>query len=157
MLTAHGYLFALNPLSRITLALVVFFALASGACLAEDQAWSGSGDESSWSDEYNWFPTGVPTLGSDAAIDSEGASVICDETFQAKSISIGGNETSQLAVENFINGQIKPSSASDIAVLNRPGGTFSLQGRVGVVKIHGTYEDSEQPASSEPSFMFWTD
>ncbi|UCD54732.1 MAG: hypothetical protein JSV93_04200 [Candidatus Omnitrophota bacterium] len=128
--------------------------LVATPLLAEDRTWSGGGDGTSWSDKENWFPEEVPTLEGDVTIDDEDASPVCDETFSAKSIIIGGQETSRLTVEKFIYGQIKPSSTSDTAISNRKGGTLLLKG-AGIITVHGKYEDSEPALTSEPSFLFW--
>lgn len=137
----------------IIICIVLMFA---SSAYAEDKTWSGSGDGTSWTDADNWFPENEPTLSSDVAIDSEDASVVCDETFNAKSVSIGGRNTSQLTAQNFIYGTIEPASTSDNAILNQSGGTFKLQGS-GVMTLRGTYTDTEGTLVSEPSFMFWVE
>ncbi len=150
-----------NKLNRFSWLLVLIFVVISvltltSTALAEDRTWSSAGDGASWSDEENWFPEEVPTLTDDVTIDDEDASAVCDETFSAKSIIIGGQETSKLTIEKFIYGQIKPASTSDTAISNRKGGTLLLKG-VGIITVHGKYEDSETSLAPEPSFLFWVE
>lgn len=137
--------------------MLIGMLLAAFPIEAAEKTWSGSGDASSWSDDDNWFPQVEPTAGDDVLIDAEDVSVTCSETFKAKSISIGGNETSTLISENFIFGTISPEATSDVAIDNRQGGTFRLKG-AGIVTLQGQYKDSlgEGGVSvDEPSFMFW--
>lgn len=121
---------------------------------AEEKTWTAAGDGTAWSDDDNWFVAVAPTSTDDVLIDKENAAVVSTQTFQAKSISIGGRETSTLTSNDFIYGLIKPSSNSEVAVLNRKGGKFTLKG-VGIVTLKGQYKDSEESLASEPSFMFW--
>ena len=122
--------------------------------VAGEKGWSGSGDGSSWSDDNNWYPAAEPNLSDDVTIDTEGTAVICDETFKAKSITVGGSETSTLTSENFIYGTVTPATTSDTAILNRSGGTITLKG-VGVLTLKGQYKDLEETVGPEPSFIFW--
>ena len=124
------------------------------AAEAADKTWSGSGDGTSWSDDDNWSPAVAPTSADAVSIDTEETSVVCDETFSAKSVTIGGRETSTLTSSNFIYGTVTPDSTSDIAISNRKDGKFTLQG-AGIVTVKGQYKDSEESLISEPSFMFW--
>lgn len=121
---------------------------------AEEKIWSGAGDGWSWSDDDNWSPTVVPTEADGVLIDVEDASLICTETFKAKSITIGGRQTSKLTSNNFIFGLISPASGSAIAILNRRGGTLTLKG-AGILTLRGQYKDSEEALAVSPSFMFW--
>ena len=77
-------------------------------------------------------------------------------TFNAKSITLGGRGTSTLTVEDFIYGTIAPSATSDTAFWNRSGGKIVLN-KVGKVTIRGTYKDSEDTPTPEPSFLFWAE
>jgi len=122
---------------------------------ADDKSWTGSGDGTSYSDEYNWFPAGAPNPASDAAIDENDASVEANSTFYAKSITVGGRNTSTMTVNKFIYGTVEPSSVSDTAVMTRPGGKTVLKGSVGTVTLKGQYVDSEESVAEEPSFVFW--
>ncbi|MFH1504686.1 MAG: hypothetical protein ABIH08_04805 [Candidatus Omnitrophota bacterium] len=135
--------------------LAIFLLLLISVSLpAEDKSWSGSGDGVNWADDDNWFIDVEPTNADDVSIDLNGASVTCTETFSAKSITLGGRETSDLISNNFVFGTVSPDSTSDIAILNRSGGVFTLKGS-GVVTLQGSYKDSEESLTSEPSFMFW--
>ena len=142
-----------RPASIIVLCIAFMFAVTG---YAADKTWSGDGDASSWSDGDNWYPATEPTLSDDVTIDAPNASVSCDETFRVKSIAMGGRETSTLTSENFIYGTVSPASTSDIAILNRSGGTIILKG-VGVLTISGQYKDSEGTLVAEPNFIFWVE
>ena len=138
--------------------LIILFCVLFVLSLAQanEKNWLGSGDGTDWADEENWYPEGAPTLITDVLIDAEDATVISTETFKAKSIQLGGSETSTLTINNFIYGTIEPDASSDTAVLNSSGGTFVLTG-AGTVTIRGQYEGSKGAADLEPSFMFWVE
>jgi len=121
---------------------------------ADEKTWSASGDGSTWSDEDNWSPADIPTSADDVLIDAEDASVVCTSTYNARSISIGGRETSNLISNSYIFGTISPDSGSNIAIENRSGGTFTLKGG-GTVTLQGQYKDSTEGLVAEPGFMFW--
>jgi hypothetical protein len=121
---------------------------------AADKVWGGGGDETSWSDDDNWSPAAEPTSADDALIDAEDASVVCAQTFAAKTVTLGGRENTSLTTNNFVFGTIAPDTSSDVAILNRGGGTLTLTG-AGVITVHGKYQDSEESLVNEPSFMFW--
>lgn len=122
---------------------------------AADTTWSGSGDGTNWSDADNWFPAAEPTTENDVLIDMKDILVECTQNFQAKSLTIGGRETSTLAINNFIFGAIAPDVGSDIAILNRRRGIFIFKGAGGTVTVKGQYRDSNESLALEPSFMFW--
>jgi hypothetical protein len=121
---------------------------------AADKNWSGGGDGSSWSDKDNWYPASKPKFSDDVTIDAEDASVVCNQTFKAKSIAVGGRETSTLSSENYIYGTVTPDTTSETAILNRSQGTITLKG-AGVLTLKGRYKDSEESLTPEPSFLFW--
>lgn len=123
---------------------------------AADKTWNAAGDQTSWTDNDNWFPVNEPTAADDVLIDTQNSSVICDETFTAKSITIGGREPSVLATNNFVFGTVSPDAASETAILNRTDGKITLTG-AGVITLKGQYQDSESTLTSEPSFMFWVE
>lgn len=128
--------------------------LLASTAMADEKVWSASGDASTWSDKDNWSPDGIPKKKDDVLIDTEDAAVTCDKTFKAKSITVGGRETSTLTSNNFIFGTVSPDSGSDIAVTTRSGGTITLTG-AGTITVQGQYKDSEESLVPEPSFMFW--
>lgn len=137
----------------------ILFILCCLLCLtvsakAADKTWSGSGDASTWSDDSNWSPSSAPTSESDVLIDTSNASVTCDQTYKAKSITIGGRQTSTLTSNNFIFGTISPASASGTAISNRSRGKFISKG-AGAIKVQGQYLDTEGALTSEKSFIFW--
>ncbi|MBU4342805.1 MAG: hypothetical protein KJ902_04290 [Candidatus Omnitrophica bacterium] len=138
--------------ASIVMVCITFIFISIG--YAEEKNWSGAGDGSSWSDDDNWSPASAPTSADEALIDTDGASVVCTETFNAKSVTIGGNEAITLTSNNFIFGTISPGSGSLVAILNRSGGTYTLKG-AGIVTVKGQYKDSEESLVAEPSFMFW--
>ncbi|MFC1632242.1 hypothetical protein ACFL2I_06785 [Candidatus Omnitrophota bacterium] len=138
--------------------LVILFLALCGLhftqCYAEQKVWSGDGDGSSWSDDDNWSPAVEPASADEALIDAAGAAVSFEQTFSAKSITVGGREDTTLTIGNFIFGTIAPDSSSDPALVNRSGGTITLQG-AGVITLQGKYEGSKEGLTDEPSFMFW--
>ncbi|MFH1798852.1 MAG: hypothetical protein ABH844_05940 [Candidatus Omnitrophota bacterium] len=123
---------------------------------ADDITWSSGGDGAAWTDADNWFPSDEPSSLDDVVIDASSAAVVCSQTFEAKSIIVGGHQTSQLAIQNFVYGDISPAAGTSNAITNRNGGTIILRGSAGVVRVSGKYEDSEPAFSAEPSFLFWT-
>jgi len=122
--------------------------------IAAEKNWSAAGDAATWSDDDNWSPAAEPTSADDVSIDAESAAVTCTETFKAKSVTVGGRETSTLTTNNFIFGTVSPDSVLDIGILTRSGGTITLTG-AGTVTVQGQYEDSEESLTDEPSFLFW--
>lgn len=157
----HEQKFRVNPRShpRKSVSIIgivcIAFLLAS-AVYAAEKNWDAGGDGSDWSDGDNWHPAGIPTLADDIVIDSEDAEVTCSQTFKAKSITVGGRETSKLTSENFVYGTVEPDATSDVAMLCRPGGTIKLK-KAGVLTLKGQYMDSEETLAAEPSFIFWVE
>lgn len=143
-------------MKKITLLFCLIFLLpvVCGPVYAEDRTWAASGDGVSWSDADNWFPDSVPISTDDVLIDFEDAAVVCNDTFRASSITLGGWEPSTLTSEDFVFGVIAPDSTSDSALICRKGGKIMLQGD-GVMTISGKYESSNAELTPEPSFMFW--
>lgn len=135
---------------------IAFLFAVCGLAIAAEKNWDAGGDASSWSDGDNWHAAGIPTSADDVVIDREDAAVICARTFKAKSITIGGQETSTLTSENFIYGTVAPDTTSEVAILNRAGGTITLKG-AGVLILKGKYKDSEGALAAEPSFIFWVE
>ena len=142
-----------NILISIFVAICIIFVFVSTAIAAEKN-WAAAGDGSTWSDDDNWSPAAAPTTADDVLIDTEGAAVTCAETFKAKSVIVGGRETSSLTSNNFIFGTVAPDSSSDVSMMTRSGGTITLKG-AGTVTVQGQYKDSEETLVPEPSFMFW--
>jgi len=127
-----------------------------GPVMADSKSWDSGGDDSSWNDSDNWHPAAVPVIADDIIIDYDGASVLCDATFRAKSVTIGGRETSEMTSDNFVYGLIEPDMPSEVAILNRRGGHIILKG-AGTLTLKGEYKDSEAGLGAEPSFMFWVE
>lgn len=123
---------------------------------AADKTWSGGSDGVSWSDQDNWYPSEVPTANDDVLIDIEDGQISANQTFTAKSITIGGREVTILTTDSFVFGTIEPDEVTDSAIINRSGGKITLSGS-GVITLKGKYESSKQASTiiSEPSFMFW--
>ncbi len=140
----------------IFLFLIITMLLLAFPAVAAEKVWNGGGDDSTWVGDDNWSPAVAPAAADDVTIDTEGASVSCDRTFNAKSITLGGRETVTLTSENFVYGTVKPDTTSDAAILNRSGGTLTLKG-VGVLTLKGQYKDSEESLTPEPSFIFWVE
>ena len=128
-------------------------ALNISPCLAADKNWSGAIDATDWFGEENWYPSSAPAGLDNAIINAKDANVKISETFNAKSITLGGYEASYLTVDEFISGTIAPSSPSDIAILTRKDGHLILKG-AGTVVVKGTYKKSEEDLVSQPSLVF---
>ncbi len=148
-------------LKKILILFIVCFILYPSTFIlvySADKTWSGGGDGVNWSDQDNWYPTEVPTASDDLLIDIEDGQISGDQTFTAKSITIGGRESTALTTDSFVFGTIEPDEVTDVAVTNRSGGKITLSGS-GVITLKGKYESSKQAATitSEPSFMFWVE
>ena len=139
--------------SGLIAALTLFFPLSS--LYAAEKNWIGSGDGINWNDDSNWFPVMEPALADEVTVNVLDAPVVVREEFNAKSLSIGGNITSSVSVEENISGTIAPATASDVAVLDGVGGKFILKGAAGTVTLRGKYKDSETPLSDEPALVFY--
>ena len=137
-----------------SLCFFVFIFIVFISLQAAEKNWSGGGDGSTWVDDDNWSGAVAPSASDDVLIDVENVSVICNETFKAKSIIVGGRETSRLTTNDFIFGEVKPASTSGVAMMTRSGGTVTLSG-AGILTLGGKYQDSEETLDPEPSFMFW--
>ena len=122
---------------------------------AEDKSWNAGGDQSDWFDDANWLPAGKPTASDDVKIDMLSASSTLSQAFDIKSLTLGGKKASTLTVSNFVPGNVKPSSVSDLAVLNRKNGHLILKGSAGKITLNGAYKDSEEVIPEEPSFMLY--
>ncbi len=136
--------------------MVCIFLTGISAVKAEDRVFNAEGDGTSWSDDNNWSPAIAPTIADDVLINMENGSVVCTQTFKARSVTIGGSWDSILTSDNFIFGAISPDSTSDIAVHNRKGGIFRLIS-VGTVILRGQYKDSQESPVAQPSFIFSTE
>lgn len=133
---------------------VTSLLLLSVAVYAADKSWTGGGDGTYWSDTQNWFPVGVPTSADDVMIDLNNAGVICGKTFEAKSITMGGANTSALTSNDFIYGTVVPSSGSDNALYIRKNGSITLKGP-GTLTLKGKFKNSEEEGPpGEEAFMF---
>ncbi|HLD69963.1 MAG TPA: hypothetical protein VJA17_04280 [Candidatus Omnitrophota bacterium] len=133
---------------------LLFFALSGGAAEQSQKSWSGAGDGVSWSDDQNWSSGTVPVATDDVLVNTKDVAVMCTETFQAKSVTLGGSEPSSLTSSNFVFGAISSGSGSAPAVLNRSGGLLKLNG-AGTMTLKGQYRSSEEIPAPEPSFLFW--
>ena len=123
---------------------------------ADSKVWDGGGDGSTWADTENWHPDGIPTSGDDVTVDAEDASVLCERTFNAKSVTVGGRQGVTLTSDDFIYGTIEPDDGTEVAILNRRDGHIVLRG-AGTLTVRGQYKDSESELEAEPSFIFWVE
>lgn len=144
---------------KIIILFTIFFTLYTlhfTLIYAADKTWGGGGDGTNWSDEDNWYPAQVPTASDDVLIDIEDGEISADQTFTAKTLTIGGRESTTLTTDSFVFGTIEPDEVTDSAIINRFGGKITLSGS-GVITLKGKYESSKQASTvtSEPSFMFW--
>ena len=143
---------------RVLIFITLFALLSLNACpmvMAEDKSWNAGGDQSDWFDDANWLPAGKPTASDDVKIDMLSASSTLSQAFDIKSLTLGGKKASTLTVSNFVPGNVKPASVSNIAVLNRKNGHLILKGSAGKITLNGMYKDSEEVISEEPSFMLY--
>lgn len=121
---------------------------------AADKEWISAGDGTSWVDGKNWRPEGIPGLSDNVTIDYKDASVTCNRTFEAKSITVGGTTSSTLTKNDFISGTISPSSTSDDALHIRKNGLVTLKEK-GTITLKGKFKStSEEGYPGEESFMF---
>lgn len=146
-------------LKKILILFIVYFILYPSSFIlvySADTTWGGGGDGTNWSDEDNWYPAQVPTASDDVLIDIEDGEISADQTFTAKTLTIGGRESTTLTTDSFVFGTIEPDEVTDSAIINRFGGKITLSGS-GVITLKGKYESSKQASTvtSEPSFMFW--
>ncbi|MDD5270858.1 MAG: hypothetical protein PHE80_06710 [Candidatus Omnitrophica bacterium] len=131
----------------------VFTAACQGAAYCADKNWIGAGDASTWADPKNWNPEGAPTSADDVTIDLEGSSASASETFEAKSVTVGGGNTSVFSTENFVYGEISTASPSDEALYIKKAGTVVLNG-AGTITLRGMFKNTEETVTGEESFMF---
>jgi len=148
-------------LKKILILFIVYFILYPSTFIlaySADKTWGGGGDGVSWSDQDNWYPPVVPTASDDVLIDIEDGEITADQTFNAKSITVGGRETTTLTTDSFVFGTVEPDEVTDSAIINRSGGKITFGGS-GVITLKGKYESSKQASTitSEPSFMFWVE
>lgn len=141
----------------------IFLILGTCACLAgrqatawaTDKSWNAAGDQSNWFDDANWLPGEAPTSSDNAMINTQNASATIPQTFDVKSMTLGGKRASTVTVNNFIDGAVRPASPTDLAIYNRRDGHLILNGSVGKITLKGSYKDSEEVLPEEPSFMFY--
>ena len=122
--------------------------------LAEEKTWDAGGDALDWFDDDNWFPTIAPTNSDDVVIDIASTFVTVSQTFEAKSLTLGGQFGGKLQQSNFVYGTLDPGSGSSQALINRAEGKITLKGSAGLLRLKGQYIDSEKPLKDEPSFIF---
>ncbi len=149
---------SINPINSnnsITQAILMLFFIIffSPSVYAADKTWVGSGDASTWADQKNWLPSGVPTSADDITIDFKDSSVTAGKTFETRTLIIGGASASAFATDNFIYGGIAPSSASDDALYIRKDGIATLKGE-GTITLKGKFKNTEEALIGEESFIF---
>ena len=150
--------FSISPISYFLSAKTLLVTLCFSLVLilsvqADDKTWKGSTDATDFFGDENWYPSPHPAAPDNATINAKEADVKLSETFNVKSITLGGNEESHLTTDEFISGTIAPNAVSDIAILNRRDGHLVLKGP-GTVKAKGTYKDSEEDLAAQPSLVF---
>ena len=122
---------------------------------AEDKTWIGDSAQTDWFNDASWISAGTPTGSDDVVLDKLDASVAIGQNFNLKSLTLGGKKKSELTVNNFVIGQVKPANVTDIAVLNRRNGRLVLKGSADKVVLKGAYKNSEEVVPEESSFMFY--
>ena len=120
---------------------------------AADKNWIGAGDASTWADAKNWFPNTVPNSADNVTIDLQGSNVTATQTFEAKSLYIGGSSDSAFSTNDYIYGTLIPDSSSNYALYIRKGGFVVLSGQ-GIITLRGTFINTEETLSGQESFMF---
>jgi hypothetical protein len=131
--------------------LTVFGAIA-GHVYAEQKAFSGSGDGSSWHDAANWFASGVPSAADAVAINKSGMTVATAIDFAAQSVLVAGKAVSSWEVAPFVYGTVTPPTSSDNALYIRRDGTVVLSG-AGTIVLKGSFKNSEEHLATESSVM----
>ena len=139
----------------LTVGIVCVLLTQLPLAMAGQKTWTGAGDTAEWSEDQNWQPDAAPTSSDDVTINAPGASVAPSETFDAKSITIGGSQTSTFTEGKFISGTVEPTTTSDVAVENRRRGKLILKGSAGTLKLKGKYKDSEESLADQPSLIFF--
>ena len=132
---------------------VTILIFLSFSVYADEKQWSGAGDGLYWKDDDNWSPAAVPTVSDDVTISKEDATVYASETFNAKSLTVGGRGTAAFSSENFVYGNIAPAAGTDIALYIRKDGEVTLKG-AGDLTLKGAFKNSQEALVSEPAFMF---
>lgn len=140
------FIFILNLILNLNLSIY-------GLAVAADNQWSGAGDGIYWKDGQNWSRASVPAASDDVRISKEDADVYADETFNAKSLNVGGRGRAVFNSENFVYGNIAPAAGTDIALYIRKDGEVTLKG-AGDITVKGQLKNSQETLVSEPSFMF---
>lgn len=141
-------------LGQIVIALFVVTTVLGWPAQAAEKTWEGAGDSKSWFDDPNWLPAAAPAPADDVMIDSENAGVNISQTFNVRSLTIGGHYASTLTSDEFISGTVDPGSGTKVAILNRRGGKLILK-RAGALKTKGQYKDSEESLANQPSLVFY--
>lgn len=142
----------LNDAIKLGAILVLFLLVKPILGMADEKVWTGHGDSSSWEDDTNWNPEGAPSETDEVIIQKKDSNVKINERFSAKNITVGGKDVSDLNIDSFVSGTISPDTNTNHSVMNRRDGTIHLKGP-GVIKVKGSYLDSEESMAPEPSFM----
>ena len=121
---------------------------------AAEKTWNAKQDETDWSDDTNWFPQAAPGGSDDATVNADNATTNISSTYNLKSLTIGGTQTSAVVTNDFVSGVVAPEHKTDVAILNRRGGLLKLKGP-GTTRIRGTYKDSEESLADQPSLVFY--
>jgi len=137
------------------LVLFLILAWAVPAAHAADKNWTGEGDGTDWFDDTNWLPSGKPGASDDTKVDMSAARVDVGQTFEAKSLTIGGKKDSVISVSNFVTGELSPANTTDDSAVVRKDGKLILKGSSGKLKLKGSYKDSEEIIPEEPSFLLY--
>ena len=141
-------------LSRLLFILAVGISITAAAN-AEQKDWSNQGDQATWTDDANWYMEGAPSASDDAKVDYSAAQVNIPQTFEVKSLTIGGKKSSEVSTSNFVTGLVDPGTEDADAVANRKSGHLILRGSTGTIKLKGAYKDSEEIIPDEPTFLLY--
>lgn len=141
---------------RAGLGMTLLFLLVQAPCLfAETKTWDNADGAGEWQENANWFPEAAPTSQDDVVINAVDSRVTATQTFQAKTVTLGGHQASVLETQDFVSGTIDPGNSDETAVLNRRDGHLILKGDAGTVRLKGKYKSSEESMAEQPSFVFY--
>ena len=144
----------LRPPSFVAIIFSILLVFQSPS-YAEQKDWSNQGDQSSWTDDANWYMPGAPAEDDDAKVDYSGAAVNIPQSFEVKSLTIGGKKSSEVNTSNFVTGLVDPGDTDKDAVTARRSGHLILRGSTGTIKLKGAYKDSEEIIPDEPTFLLY--
>ncbi len=149
------FIVALSTYCRRAAALVlpVVLLLSAAGAYAEEKQWSGKYDGVTWENDFNWSPPSAPSASDDARVDTDGADAAVRESFNLKSLTVGGHTAAMVTVWNLADGTLRPENSAVPALYIRKGGSVVLRG-TRVITLAGSLKSSEETLPAEPGFTF---